>query len=90
MPLTNITPALASRLVERASVGALGQVDPQEVAALGLDEAGVVAEVALQRLGSAVAALVQGRLDGVDRASSIAPEVQNSATIACETMLGEM
>ena len=40
---------------QRGGVDVLGQLDPQEVAALGQHEARVVAEVLAQRLGDRVA-----------------------------------
>ena len=52
---------------QRGDVGALGQVDPEEVAALGRDVAGL-GQLPVERGAGGVAALAQRRLDGLDRA----------------------
>ena len=71
VPFTKTTPRPPRRRLDRADVGALGQVDPQEVAALGGGELGV-GQLALERGAQSVAALAQRvftvSIERVDRA----------------------
>ena len=67
VPFTKSHAALLGALEQRVAVGALGQVDPEEVAALGHHEAGV-GQVAGEGVAGGVAALAERGLDRRDRA----------------------
>ena len=88
-PATKATPSSLAAASSAGGVDVLGEVEPEEVAALGDDELGL-GDLLAERLDQRVAALGERRVDELDVARRAPPDRQSSKTIDSASMFGEM